>query len=121
MLDFSAADAPAAARFLPLAADCDAGAGLPRASVLPILEAGHSMWDQVREVERQPAQNEVFAQYQVRREYECVRREAIVASDQRCLPDKRGHGYPPGAALGEVTKVTGSRLAAEIDGAFSGG
>ena len=42
-------------------------------------------------------------------------------SPLRCRPDKRGHGYPPGAPLGEVAKVTGSRPAAVIDGALSGG
>jgi len=115
--------APVAARPLPptAAADCEAGAGLPRAAVLPILEAGHSMGDQAAEVERVPIQTEGVADYQVRREYESVRHEAVGASNQRCLPDKRGHGYPPGAPLRGVTQVTEIGPVAEIDGGRSAG
>src|ERR1035437_6734253 len=114
---------PIVTRLLLRRADCDAGAGLVISKIISTssLEAGHSVRDQVLEIERYPVQFEGFARQQNRRAGHSTRHSAIGALEHSRLPGKRGHGLPPGAPVSQVLPVTKLGPVAEIDGGRSGG
>ena len=108
-------------RLLLPVADRNAGAGLRCSN--PSLGAGHSVRDQVLEVERSPPQFEGFARHQLRRKSERARVSTIEALEDSCFPDELGHGFPPGVPVicRQIRPVTVLGHVFEIDGGGSGG
>src|ERR1019366_588705 len=108
-------------RLLLRAADGGAGAGL-RLSLdisYPSLEAGHSVWDQVREVDRLLKDCEGMARDQLCGVGVGARHFAIRAFAECRFPDELGHGFPPGVPLRPVAPIAEIGPGGEIDGAFS--
>ena len=108
-----------ATRLLLPAADHDARAVL--LGPVHSLGAGHSVRDQVFEVERYSLECEGFARHQFGRTSQSARGSAIEAREESCFPDKRGHGCSPGAPFGLVRPITRFGPVVEIDGGGSRG
>src|ERR1019366_1026294 len=108
-------------RLLLRAADGGAGAGLRLSLVIsyPSLEAGHSVWDQVREVDRLLKDCEGMARHQFLGVGVGARHSAIGALEECRFPDELGHVFPPGVPLRPVAPIAEIGPGGEIDGAFS--